>query len=173
MRDDKKKVKKRSVSAWWVSITSPGQLPPPPPTMSATAIATSQLSSSWILNQFTTSILQPNLSSNNLTAFIIRLQLSSSWFPDRHHHHRLDFLSFFLDFTCHLLDCHLLGLNINSKLAVIKPNLKFILTCSGSCHLNQNIGLCSFKHKEAQFRIYSDSRWMQSKNCFALRFIRV
>ena len=165
--------KRRSVSAWWVSITSPGQLPPPPPTMSATTIATSQLSSSWILNQFTTSILQPNLSSNNLTAFIIRLQLSSSWFPDRHHHHRLDFLSFFSRFHMPSVRLPSLGFKYQFKFVVIKPNLKFILTYSGSCHLNQNIGLCSFKHKGAQFRIYSDSRWMQSKICFALRFIRV
>ena len=50
----------------------------------------------------------------------------------------------------------------NSRFALIKSNLKFILIYSGSCHLNQNIGLCSFKFKicsdQAQFRIYSDSR---------------
>ena len=50
----------------------------------------------------------------------------------------------------------------DSRFALIKSNLKFILIYSGSCHLNQNIGLCSFKFKicsdQAQFRIYSDSR---------------
>ena len=135
MRDDKRKVKKRrSVSAWWVSITSPGQLPPPPPTMSATAIATSQLSSSWILNQFTTSILQPNLSSNNLTAFIIELQLSSSWFPDRHHHHRLDFLSLFSRF-------HMPSVRL--------PSLKFKYQFKTCCN-------------QTQLKIYSDLLWLLS-----------
>ena len=130
----KGKLKKRSVSAWWVSITSPGQLPPPPPTMSATTIATSRLSSSWILSQFTTSILQPNLSSNNLTAFIIKLQLSSSWFPDRHHHHRLDFLSFFSRF-------HMPSVRL--------PSLGF----------KYQFKICS---NQTQFKIYSDLFWLLS-----------